>query len=46
MPAPWKLQHDLANSSLHMVGKCGHGTMIERVARFQLLVSRFLSPTP
>jgi 2-hydroxymuconate-semialdehyde hydrolase len=39
----WNLHHHLASSQLHMFGKCGHWTMIEQAARFQSLVSWFLS---
>lgn len=34
----WNLHQHLANSQLHMIGKCGHWTMIEHAARFRRLV--------
>ena len=39
----WNLHQHLANSQLHTFAKCGHWTMIEQAARFQSLVSWFLS---
>ena len=35
----WNLHQHLANSQLHMIGNCGHWTMIEQGARFRQLVA-------
>ena len=37
----WNLHQHLKNSQLHLIGNCGHWTMIEQAARFRQLVSNF-----
>lgn len=39
----WNLHQHIRNSQLHLIGNCGHWTMIEHAARFQQLVRNFLA---
>lgn len=37
----WNLHQHIPNSQLHMIGQCGHWTMIEHGERFEALISQF-----
>ena len=39
----WNLHQHLRRSQLHMLGNCGHWTMIEQPARFRRLLTDFLA---
>jgi 2-hydroxymuconate-semialdehyde hydrolase len=37
----WNLHKHIRNSQLHLIGNCGHWTMIEHAQRFKRLVDDF-----